>query len=107
LKAIAAARPEVAALAATLASRRRVRIAVGGQWLPLASALREEAATCAAAGVPLQSALDVIVAFVDALTPRAVALFRDDPTRLAATLSALHVFAARAGEAVRDSYASV
>lgn len=103
----AAHHPEVAALAAALASRRRVLLAADGDWQSLTTSLAEEAATCAQAGVPMVSAQAVITRFVDALIAHAVGDFGADSARLAAVLRALQEFGDRAREAIRAAYASV
>jgi hypothetical protein len=107
LRGAAMRRPALTALTAALSQQGRVRCAIMGEWRPLGRDLVEQAAACARDGVELRAASAVVSAFADALLPRTVELFRDQPTRLATALRELHVFVARATTAIADGYLSV
>jgi len=103
LRAAAAVAP-LGELAAAIGSRRRMRIAIAGEWAPLLEAIDVAASSAAVAGVPRSAALGVLDAFAETFVRRAVEIYRGAPGRLASALRDLREVSRRVAATIEDAY---
>jgi hypothetical protein len=103
LRAAAPAAP-LTEMATALGSRRRMRIALAGDWGPLLDGVERAASACAAGGAPRHATLTVLDAFAEALMRRAVQVYTGSPGRLAAALRDMRELSRRVAAAIEDAY---